>query len=204
MARVRIKFCGLTRAEDVQAALEAGADAIGLNLARGPRRIDIAHARTLARLVRPPVLAVAVLVDADEAAALEVLRATRCQALQLHGDEPPELVARLGARVPVIKAVTLTTAAGAAALAEHPADLLLLDAPGGGSGRGWDYALARQLARPYLLAGGLTPANVGALVAQLQPWGVDCASGIEAAPGIKDAERMRAFVQAAASATAAH
>lgn len=196
---VRLKFCGVTRPEDARAAVAAGADAVGLNLARGPRRIDVARAADLARLLPPFVTAVAVFVDADEAAILAAMQATRCQAAQLHGDEPPELAERLRARFPVIKAFAVRTAADLARVRGYPADAYLLDAPGGGSGEAWDHALLgeQSLGRPLILAGGLRPDTVAAAVARIRPWAVDVASGIESAPGIKDAAMMRAFASAA-------
>ncbi len=201
MSRVRIKFCGLTRGVDVEAALEAGADAIGLNCARGPRRIGLDQARELAFLVVPPALSVLLLMDPDETSALEAMRATRCQALQLHGAESADLVARLRQRFPVIKACAPSGAGELLALADHPADLLLFDSPGGGgSGHGWDVGLlADGFPRPYLLAGGLRPETVAQTIARLRPWGVDVSSGIESSPGIKDAGRMQAFAAAVRS-----
>ncbi len=202
MRRVRIKFCGITRAADVRAALDCGADAIGFNCASGPRRIEPAQARALAALVTPPCMAVLLLQDPSEEQALALIRETRASALQLHGQEPRELCARLGARVPVIKACAVASSAALRALHDHPADLLMLDSPGGGSGATWDHRLIESgLGRPWMLAGGLTPGNVGALVRMLRPWGVDVSSGIEDAPGIKDPMRMAAFAQAVRAAT---
>ncbi len=198
MTRPRIKFCGLTRIEDVRAAIALGVDAIGLNLARGPRKLEPARAAELARAVPPLVVAVALFVDADESTILEAMRVTRCQAAQLHGSEPPELAERLRARFPVIKAFAITDAASLAAVRGYPADAYLLDSPGGGSGRAWDHRLIDEarLDRPIVLAGGLTPATLAAACAS-RPWAVDVSSGIESAPGIKDGAKMAAFVAAA-------
>jgi phosphoribosylanthranilate isomerase len=202
---MKIKFCGFTRDQDVRAALALGVDAIGLNLARGPRRIGVARAAELARLVPAPALAVALFVDADEVAILAALDATGCGAVQLHGDEPPELAERLRRRVTVIKAFRIADAASLAAVRGYPADLYLLDAavPGqsGGTGSAWDHGLLAgvDLGRPLMLAGGLNPGNVAAACARVRPAWVDTASGIESAPGIKDAERMAAFVAACRS-----
>lgn len=199
----RIKFCGFTRPEDVRAAVALGVDAIGLNLARGPRRIDAAHARALADLLPPFVTAVALFVDQDEAAILEAMRATRCGAVQLHGAEAPELASRLRARFPVLKAFAISGAADLARVRGYPADAYLLDAavPGvaGGTGVAWDHALlaGQDLGAPVVLAGGLRPGNVAGAVAAARPWAVDAASGIESAPGVKDAALMAAFVAAA-------
>jgi phosphoribosylanthranilate isomerase len=203
---MKIKFCGFTRPDDVRDAVDLGVDAIGLNLARGPRRIGLDQAAALARLVPPLATAVALFVDADEDAILAALRATRCTAVQLHGHEPPELAERLRARVPVIKAFAIGDAASLAAARGYPADAYLLDTAvtgvAGGTGRRWDHRLlaGAALDRPLILAGGLAPDNIAAACAATRPYGVDTASGIESAPGIKDAARMRAFVEAARAA----
>ena len=199
---MKIKFCGFTRDQDVRAAVDLGVDAIGLNLARGPRRITPERAAELARLIPPFVTAVALFVDADDLTILEAMRVTRCTAVQLHGDEPPELAERLRTRFPVIKAFAVKDAAALAAVRGYPADAYLLDAavPGGAGGTGvaWDHHLLAGVAfdRPVILAGGMNPATVGAAVAATRPYGVDVASGIESAPGVKDAGAMRAFVAA--------
>ncbi len=195
----RIKFCGFTRDEDVRNAVDLGVDAIGLNLARGPRRIAVAHAAALARLIPPFVSAVALFVDADEATILAAMQATRCTVVQLHGSEPPELAERLRARFPVLKAFAITDEDGLAAMRGYPADAYLLDSAGGGTGVLWDHELLAdaEIDRPVILAGGLTPANVARSIRATRPFGVDVSSGIESAPGIKDVTRMRAFIAAA-------
>lgn len=206
MSAPRVKICGLTRPEDVRAAVAAGADAIGLNLARGPRRIGLDQAAALAALVPPPVCVVALLVDASEEAVLAAAAATRAGAVQLHGDEPPELASRIARRLPVIKAFRIASRADLDRARGYPADIHLFDAAVagqlGGTGRTWDVAwlAGAEPGRPVMIAGGLTPANVAAAVAAAKPWAVDTASGVESSPGIKDAELMRAFVAAAKGA----
>lgn len=203
---LRVKICGFTREADVRAALAAGVDALGLNLARGPRRIGLDQARKLAALVPPFAAVVALFVDADEATVLQAADALRVAAIQLHGDEPPELAERLRRRFPVIKAFRIGAPADLAQVRGYPADAVLLDAcvPGlaGGSGVAWDHRWLADadLGVPVILAGGLTPGNVAAAVAATRPWAVDTASGVEAAPGLKDAALMRAFVAAARGA----
>jgi phosphoribosylanthranilate isomerase len=211
MSRTRIKFCGLTREEDVRAALACGVEALGFNLATGPRRITPARAAELTALVPPPVARVALFVDADEAGIVEALRISRCNVVQLHGDEPPALAEALRARgLTVIKAFRIRDAASLATAAGYPCDLLLLDAwvagVAGGSGASWDWSLLRDwaCARPFMLAGGLRPDNVGAAVAALRPFAVDTSSGIETVPAIKDAAAMRAFVAAVEENDHAH
>jgi phosphoribosylanthranilate isomerase len=133
---------------------------------------------------------------------LELLRQTGCQAIQLHGRESAEQSRELRRRVAVIKAFAIANADDIAAVRGFPADAYLLDTkvPGldGGSGQAWDWSLLTQdLGTPIMLAGGLNPANVADAVARTHPWAVDTASGVEAAPGIKDAAAMSAFIRAA-------
>ncbi len=200
---MRVKICGFTRIPDVRDAVAAGVDAIGLNLARGPRRIPLDQAAVLAAEVPPLVQVVALFVDADEATILAALEATRCGAVQLHGDEPPELAERLRRRVSVIKAFRIASADDLDRLRGYPADAYLLDAAVsgsyGGTGTSWNHAwlLGRDLGAPVILAGGLDADSVGAAVAACRPYAVDTASGVESAPGQKDAARMRAFIAAA-------
>jgi phosphoribosylanthranilate isomerase len=202
MPLTRIKICGFTRAEDVRAAVALGIDALGFNLARGPRRITAEQARALAAPLPPFTSAVALFVDADEAAILEAMRVSRCGVVQLHGAEPPELAARLRTRFPVIKAFSVGCAADLDRVRGYPADAYLLDAqvPGlvGGTGVAWDHRwLAGQdLGAPVILAGGLHAGNVAAAIAIARPWAVDTASGVEGAPALKDAARMAAFAAA--------
>lgn len=199
---MKIKFCGFTRDQDVRAALALGVDAIGLNLARGPRKITVERAAELARIIPASVMAVALFVDADEVTILAALSVIGCTAVQLHGDEPPELAERLRRHATVIKAFRVSDAASLAAVRGYPADLYLLDAavPGqsGGTGTAWDHGLLAgvDLGKPVMLAGGLNPGNIAAAIARVQPAWVDTASGIESAPGIKDPVKMAALVAA--------
>ena len=207
-AMTRIKLCGFTREGDVDAAVAAGVDALGFNFARGPRKIAPEQGRALVTRVPPYVQTAALFVDADEATIRAVLRATRCGSVQLHGDEPAELAARLRADLPVVKAARIATRADLERLAGYPADAFLLDAyvPGshGGTGHAWDHALLAgvDLGAPVILAGGLSPATVGLAVRLVRPWAVDAASGVESAPGIKDPALIAAFVAAVRSAGA--
>lgn len=208
MPRTRIKLCGFTRVEDITAAVAAGVDAIGLNFARGPRKITPEHGALLMRAIPPFVQAVALFVDADEDTIRRTLAITRCTAVQLHGDEPPELAARLRRDLPVIKAGRVATAADIARLRGYPADAFLLDAlvtgAHGGTGHAWDHRLLAGIAldAPLILAGGLTPTTVAAAIGHVRPYAVDAASGVESAPGIKDPGLIRAFVDAVHSASA--
>ncbi len=200
----RIKVCGVTDPEGVRACLDAGIDAIGFNLARGPRRIDPERASELAALLPPFTTAVALVMDQPAETALALARSARCTVLQLHGDEPPETADWLRRRLPVIKAMALRGDGDADRLRDYPCDALLLDAPapagiGGGTGQTWDWSRLAGLdlgGRPLVLAGGLRPDNAAAAVAVVRPWAVDVASGVESAPGRKDPAKVAAFAAA--------
>jgi phosphoribosylanthranilate isomerase len=200
--RTRIKICGITRPGDAAEAASAGADAIGLVFhASSPRRIDVERAGAIVLELPPFVSAVALFVDPAPAAVREVLDNVRIDLLQFHGAEGPEFCRGFG--VPYIKAVRMRSGVSISAEAERYEDAraLLLDTyderVAGGSGRPfrWD-ALPADLGVPIILAGGLDPANVAEAVRMVRPYGVDVSSGVESAPGIKDAAKIRAFVNA--------
>jgi phosphoribosylanthranilate isomerase len=196
---VKIKVCGLTRPGDVDAAVEAGADLVGFILVPwSPRAVTPAQAAALRERVPQGVEAVGVFVDEapDEVARLaDELRLDR---VQLHGSEPAEVVDRFGARA--IKAYRLPHAGALhggcvlldRAFGEQPAERDLE--------AHWAAARAEGERRQVLLAGALTPENVGAAVRVARPWAVDAVRGTEAAPGVKDHERLRAFCRAAREA----
>ncbi|MRG91536.1 phosphoribosylanthranilate isomerase [Polyangium spumosum] len=199
---LHIKICGLTRASDVEVAVAAGADMIGLNFVPGSsRRIDVALARTLVRAARGRVEVVGVVADLDSLEVQALLTDVGLDRVQLHGDERPEVLGALGPRA--FKALRVGSAEDVALAAQYGGDLLLVDArvPGkqGGTGVRVDPSLVVELARVrrLLLAGGLDPDNVAEAVRGVRPWGVDVASGVESAPGIKDERKVRVFVDEA-------
>ncbi len=205
--RVRVKICGLTRPDDVMYAAAAGADFLGLNLWPGSRRhVDLARARELAdvaRAVRPDLGLVGVFVDAGEEPIVDAVSTVGLDIVQLHGHEPVALIGDLIARgLTVWRGVAMATDAEVAALTGQGAHAYLLDAPTaghGGSGRTFDWRLAAAAVAAghrVVLAGGLTPDNVAAAIAQVRPWAVDVASGVESAPGVKDPERVAGFLAA--------
>jgi len=201
--RTRIKFCGMTRAGDIRLASELGVDAIGFVFARGSaRRVAPAEARAMRQAVTPMVDVVALFRDNSREEVREVMRTVRPSLLQFHGDEDDAFCRAFN--MPYLKAVAMggTEAVTARSLQlAHPhAAGFLLDshAPGGsgGSGVAFDWAqVPVGLHRPFLLAGGIGPDNVFDAITRVQPWGVDVSSGIESAPGIKDGDRMRRFVE---------
>ncbi len=208
---IRVKICGLTRPEHVAAAVAAGAGYVGLVFfARSPRHLDIPTARLLALAVPPGVAKVALTVDASDAELDAIVAEVALDMLQLHGRESPDRVRAVRARygLPVMKAVGVAGTGDLAALEVYAgvADQLLVDAkpaPGavlpGGNGLAFDWRLiaGRRWTRPWMLAGGLTPANVAEAVRLTGALQVDVSSGVETAPGIKDAGLIADFVRAA-------
>lgn len=205
--RTRIKICGLTRETDVDAAVAAGADAIGFVLyPRSPRAIGAARAGTLARRLPPFVTPVLLFVNASNDDIDAGLEAVPHAVLQFHGDETPEACAAPGR--PFLRAVRMASGVDLLDLAaRHPgAQALLLDAPVegyGGGGKVFDWSLIPSAVPcPVVLSGGLNPANVTDGVMHVRPWAVDVSSGVESAKGIKDAALMHRFCQAVREADA--
>jgi len=197
-----VKICGITRVEDALAAAHAGAHAIGLVFyPASPRFVDVARAREVSKHLPPFITAVGLFIDPDPSQVRAVLREVPLQLLQFHGDESPELCASFG--LPYIKGVRMAPGRDLLQYAalHSRARGLLLDAfvpgvQGGGTGRTFDWALVpRSLPLPVVLAGGLTPANVGDAIRAVRPWAVDVSSGVERDKGIKDASKIAAFVR---------
>lgn len=203
--RTRIKICGLTREADVQAAVNAGADAIGFVLYdKSPRHVSVARAAALAQLLPPFVTPVLLVVNASAALLDEVQSAVPHGILQFHGDETPAQCQQV--RSPYLRAARMGAGFNLLDFAhQYPhAQALLVDAHVegyGGGGQVFDWSLLpAQLPRPMILSGGLHPGNVVQGVVQVRPWGVDVSSGVESAKGIKDAPLMRQFCQAVRAA----
>ena len=199
--RVRIKFCGITRAEDADAAVMAGADALGFVLTRGSRRhVEPAAAAKIARALPPFVSTIALFMDDDPGWIDDAIDDLNPDLLQFHGNESPEECERHAC--PYLKAVPMASINDVAAYvaAYGSATGLLLDAnalgEAGGSGHVFDWSRVPALPKPMILAGGLDAANVGRAILLTRPYGVDVSSGIESSPGIKDARKMRDFVAA--------
>lgn len=203
MNRTRVKFCGLTRAADVENAVAAGADAIGFNCyPASPRYVPPAALPSLVAALSPWVEPVLLFVDADPARVEQALRLVPRAMLQLHGRLDDAAGLRLGR--PFLRALSLDRA-GALLDCEHAfpsAVALLADTPTaahGGSGRTFDWSLLPAVAqrrKPLILAGGLSADNVIEAIGAVQPYAVDVSSGIESSPGVKSRVRMEAFVQA--------
>jgi len=215
MSRTRIKFCGFTRAADLALAVELGVDYVGLVFApRSPRRLGVEQAKALRAAVPAEIGVVALLMDNPADEARTIVEAVEPDILQFHGREDDAFCAVFG--LPFWKAVAMGGEGvdAAAEFARFPsASAFLLDGHGagepGGSGRRFDWSRVPQAAgKPVLLAGGLSADNVGLAIRTARPWGVDVSSGIEAggiesAPGLKDAGKMRRFADAVRAADAA-
>ena len=198
----KVKICGVTSIADGLAAAEAGADMVGLMFYDGsPRRVTLAQAAEIARALPPFVLRVGVFVNPEPAQVLEAIAACGLNLLQFHGDEPSEFCTQFG--LMSVKALRVQSAASLQTLANFHTDAFLLDAHSkaglGGTGEkfNWDLAIeAQKFGKPIFLAGGLTPENVADAVRQVRPFAVDVSSGVESAPGKKDAAKVRAFIAA--------
>jgi phosphoribosylanthranilate isomerase len=211
MADIRVKICGLRTEDDVAAVAAAGAAYMGLNFfPPSPRYVTPEQARLLAFAAPEGLAKVALTVDADDATLDAIIETVPLDMLQLHGAESPDRVAELRSRygLPVMKVIGVRDEGDLAALFDFStvADQLLIDAKPprgavlpGGNGVPFDWRLVaqRRWLRPWMLAGGLTPANVAEAVRLTNARQVDTASGVESAPGVKDAARIAAFVKAA-------
>jgi phosphoribosylanthranilate isomerase len=204
---VKVKICGLTNLADATVAAEAGADALGfIFYEASPRHVAVEAAAQIIRQLPPFLVKVGVFVDAPPERVLQAVAECGLNLLQFHGSESPDYCRQFG--LMTMKAFRVRDAASLQALADYPTDAWLLDtyAAGkvGGTGEAfnWDLAVqAQKWGRPLFLAGGLTPDNVAEAVRRVRPYAVDVSSGVEAEPGRKDHGKVRAFIQAAKSAS---
>ena len=199
----RIKVCGITRLEDALACVEAGVDAVGFNFWPGSKRhVAVADAAEIAAALPPGILRVGVFVRARPSEVRSIVAAVGLGAVQLHGDEDPADYLEAGA--PLWQVLRIESSLPETVSARAAEVLLDAKAEGfGGSGRSFDWSLARGARRyglPFWLAGGLTPSNVGEAVRRAEPTGVDVASGVESRPRMKDPALVRAFVAAVRAA----
>ena len=203
---VKIKICGITSVADALVAAEAGADMIGLMFYEpSPRNITLATAVEISRALPPFVLKVGVFVNPDEQLVTRAIAECGLNLLQFHGDETSDFCTQFG--VMSLKALRVRDAESLKPLEKFHTDAFLLDAYSksglGGTGEkfNWDLAVeAQKFGKPIFLAGGLTPENVADAVKQVRPFAVDVSSGVESAPGKKDAAKVRAFIAAVRAA----
>jgi phosphoribosylanthranilate isomerase len=205
--RTRVKICGLTREDDVQAAVDAGADAIGLVLyEKSPRYVSLQRAEVLARRLPPFVTPVGLFVNASESVVSQALVAIPSLVLQFHGDETPEQCRKYARSY--LRAARMAPGFDLLdfALTYSDAQAVLLDAHVegyGGGGKVFDWShIPPNVSRPVVLSGGLHAGNVIEGILRVRPWAVDVSSGVESAKGIKDAVAMRRFCQAVREADA--
>ena len=202
MSVVRSKICGITRIEDALAAVEAGADALGFVFyAKSPRAVTALQARAIIAALPPFVTTVGLFVNASACELNETLDAVPLDLLQFHGDETPEQCQ--GYHRPYIKALRVKAGDDIAGTCKAYAGAsgILLDAyvegVPGGTGQAFDWSLIpRDLSAPIILAGGLTVENVAGAIVQVRPYAVDVSGGVEKSKGIKDHDKIRAFMQA--------
>lgn len=199
IGRTRIKICGLTRVEDAQLAVALGADAVGFVFWPGsPRLVTAEHVRSITAALPALVTRVGVFVNMSVAEVAHIVAAAHLDVAQLHGEERPDDYRDVASRL--IKGTSLGDDAAIDAARALPGDVTpLVDAHDparrGGTGQRADWTRAATLARerPVILAGGLTADNVADAVGHVRPWGVDVSSGVESSPGVKSAEKLRAF-----------
>lgn len=197
-----VKICGTTSEADALLAVAMGADAVGFIFAPSPRQVSPALVGHIVSRLPPEVVTVGVFRDSAPEQVVRTVNTIGLKAAQLHGRETPEQVQFVAERVPVVINAFPAGSRAIARAQEYGAQIVMIDAPSPGSGQVFDWSLVEGLppGSRLLLAGGLTPDNVADAIAQTKPWGVDVCTGVEAAPGRKDARKLRAFVAAAKAA----
>jgi phosphoribosylanthranilate isomerase len=202
--RTRVKICGITRRQDAEFAVEMGADALGLVFyPPSPRAISIAQAKEIVSGLPPFISIVALFVDADPNEVYACINELPMVMLQFHGDESAEYCEQFGR--PYLKAVRVKVDTDLVRIANEydSASAILLDSyqPGvpGGTGQVFDWSLIESINKPIILAGGLNVANVANAIEQVQPYAVDVSGGVEQAKGIKDKQKITAFMQEVAN-----
>lgn len=200
MNRVRVKICGVRSVEEAQAAIDAGADALGFNFWQtSPRYISPDEARKVIKQVSPMVSAIGVFVNEDQSRVREIAAEAGLSAVQLHGDETPEFCAGMDS-IKVIKAIRVSEQFDCRTLMTYPASMILLDTGVKGSYGGtgmvfdWRVAIEAKQYAPIILAGGLTGENVAEAIIKVRPAAIDVCSGVERAPGQKDLRKLRDFM----------
>lgn len=200
-----VKICGITREADALLAVAMGADAVGFIFAPSKRQVAPTVVRDIVRRLPPEILTVGVFRDEAPDRVVDIVNSTGLRAAQLHGRESADATRSVRSRVPVVIKAFSAEDSALDRVVDFGADAILVDSATPGSGRVFDWALAERRAAEHrmILAGGLDPDNVAAAIAQVGPWGVDVASGVEderGEPGQKDARKVKAFIEAAKAA----
>ena len=200
-----VKICGTTSEEDALLAVAMGADAVGFIFAPSVRQIAPVVVADIVKRLPPEILTVGVFRDDAPERVVEVVHSAGLKAAQLHGHETAEQAKWIRQRIPFLIRAFPAGDKAVRQAADHGADAIMVDAPTPGSGKVFDWSLAAEVPTGLrlMLAGGLTPENVGAAIEAVRPWGVDVATGVERAPGRKDPSKLRAFVAAAKAAESA-
>jgi phosphoribosylanthranilate isomerase len=202
---VFVKICGITNEEDALLAVALGADALGFVFSAGsPRQVSATEVRDIVRRLPPGTMTIGVFRDERPERVVETVNTVGLRGAQLHGREPLSEVRAIRRNVPFVIQAFVAGDDAVAAVANGPADAVLVDSPEPGSGRVFDWSLAEGVPGGIrlLLAGGLDPHNVGDAIRRIRPWGVDVSSGVEtfAGSGRKDPRKLRRFIEAARAA----
>jgi phosphoribosylanthranilate isomerase len=191
-----VKICGITNEQDALLAVALGADALGFVFAPSPRQISPALAREIVKRLPPETVTVGVFRNETPSRIIEIVNEARLQGAQLHGHETPAMTAVVATDVRFVIKAVVAGSQDAANASNFASDAILVDGLHPGSGTAYDWELLQDIPTDIrlMLSGGLTPENVAAGIAQVRPWGVDVSSGVEKAPGLKDAVKMRHFI----------
>jgi phosphoribosylanthranilate isomerase len=191
-----VKICGITNEQDALLAVALGADALGFVFAPSPRQISPALAREIVKRLPPETVTVGVFRNETPSRIIEIVNEARLQGAQLHGHENPAMTAEVATDVRFVIKAVVAGSQDAANANNFASDAILVDGLHPGSGTSYDWDLLQDIPTNIrlMLSGGLTPENVAAGIAQVRPWGVDVSSGVEKAPGLKDAVKMRHFI----------
>lgn len=191
-----VKICGITNEQDALLAVALGADALGFVFAPSPRQISPALAREIVKRLPPETVTVGVFRNETPSRIIEIVNEARLQGAQLHGQETPAMTAEVATDVRFVIKAVVAGSQDASHANNFASDAILVDGLHPGSGTAYDWELLRDIPTDIrlMLSGGLTPENVAAGIAQVRPWGVDVSSGVEKAPGLKDAVKMRHFI----------
>ena len=191
-----VKICGITNEQDALLAVALGADALGFVFAPSPRQISPALAREIVKRLPPETVTVGVFRNETPSRVIEIVNEARLQGAQLHGHETPAMTAEVATDVRFVIKAVVAGSQDAAHAKNFASDAILVDGLHPGSGAAYDWELLQDIPTDIrlMLSGGLTPENVAAGIAQVRPWGVDVSSGVEKAPGLKDAVKMRHFI----------
>ena len=200
-----VKICGITSEEDALLAVAMGADAVGFIFAPSPRQVQATRVRDIVTRLPREILAVGVFRDAAPEQVLDIYQECRLTGVQLHGHETAEESQWLSQRVEFLIRALPAGSPDLARVDEFGANAVLIDSATPGSGEVFDWSLAEGAPshRKVILAGGLSPDNVGDAIRKVEPWGVDVATGVESEPGRKDASKLKAFINAAREAAPA-